>query len=75
VPATIVNWGGDEEVSIDEWSSYLGELAGRDVRFDVTEQTITGIRTDNTKRRAIAGATHVHWRDGFKRMFDAHAGS
>jgi hypothetical protein len=45
------------------------------VRFDVTEQTITGIRTDNTKRRAIAGATHVHWRDGFKRMFDAHAGS
>ena len=75
VPATIVNWGGDEEVSVDEWSSYLGELAGREVRFEVTEQTITGIRTDNTKRLEIAGATHVHWKDGFKRMFDAHSGS
>jgi nucleoside-diphosphate-sugar epimerase len=75
VPATIVNWGGDEDVAIEEWCVYLGELAGRDVRFDVTEQTITGIRTENTKRRAIAGATHVHWRDGFKRMYDAQAGS
>ena len=28
VPATIVNWGGDEPVSVQEWSAYFGELLG-----------------------------------------------
>ena len=31
VPATIVNWGGDEPVSVQEWSRYFGELLGVDV--------------------------------------------
>jgi nucleoside-diphosphate-sugar epimerase len=71
VPATIVNWGGDEETSVEEWSAYLGELAGKDVRFAVTTNTIGGIPTDNTKRREIAGATTVGWKDGMRRMYDA----
>ncbi len=29
VPATIVNWAGDESVSVQEWCAYIGEL-GRD---------------------------------------------
>ena len=48
VPATIVNWGGDEEISIEEWCAYLGELVGKVPRFAVTDQTIGGIPTDNT---------------------------
>ena len=28
VPATIVNWGGDEETSIEEWCEYMAELVG-----------------------------------------------
>ena len=28
VPATIVNWAGDEPVSVQEWSAYFGELLG-----------------------------------------------
>src|SRR5438132_1135615 len=28
VPATIVNWGGDEETSIEAWCEYRGELVG-----------------------------------------------
>ena len=28
VPATIVNWCGDEPVSVQEWSAYFGELLG-----------------------------------------------
>ena len=28
VPATIVNWGGDEETSIEAWCEYMGELVG-----------------------------------------------
>jgi nucleoside-diphosphate-sugar epimerase len=71
VPATIVNWGGDEQASIEEWSAYLGQLVDRPVRFEETEQTIESVTTDNTKRRAIAGPTTVSWRDGFARMVRA----
>ena len=36
VPATIVNWAGDETPSVQEWCAYMGELSGRtaDVRRD-----------------------------------------
>jgi len=71
VPATIVNWGGDEEVSIEEWCEYMGELVGIEPRFDVTLNTIGGIPTENTKRRELVGPTRVPWRDGIKRMVDA----
>jgi UDP-glucuronate 4-epimerase len=69
VPATIVNWGGDEETSIEEWSAYLAELAGVEVAFDRTDATIGGIPTDNTKRLELAGPTTVGWKDGMNRMF------
>jgi UDP-glucuronate 4-epimerase len=71
VPSTIVNWGGDEETSVEEWCGYLAELVGRDVQFDRTLGTIGGIPTDNTKRRALVGATSVAWKDGMRRMVGA----
>lgn len=71
VPATIVNWGGDEESSIEEWSEYLAGLAGCEVRFEVTEQTIGGIPTDNTLRRELVGSTTVGWKDGMRRMYES----
>jgi hypothetical protein len=71
VPAAIVNWGGDEETSVEEWSAYLGELVGREVRFDQTPDTIGGIPTDNTKRRDLVGPTHVGWKCGMRRMVAA----
>jgi nucleoside-diphosphate-sugar epimerase len=70
VPATIVNWGGDEEASIEEWCTYMAELAGCHARFDVTTATIGGIPTENTKRRELAGATAVGWKDGMRRMVE-----
>jgi len=68
VPATIVNWGGDDETSVEEWCAYLAGLAGRDVQFERTRRTIGWIPTDNTKRRALVGATSVAWKDGMRRM-------
>ncbi len=67
VPATIVNWGGDQEVALEEWCAYIGELVGKPVRFE-TAPTIGGIPTDNAKRRALAGPTRVAWKDGMRRM-------
>jgi nucleoside-diphosphate-sugar epimerase len=71
VPATIVNWGGDDETSIEEWTEYLAELAGVEARFDRTEHTIGGIPTDNAKRLDLVGPTHVAWKDGMRRMYEA----
>ena len=66
-----MNWGGDEETSIEEWSEYMAGLLGLEARFDVTPDTIGGIPTDNTRRREIAGPTTVGWKDGMRRMVEA----
>ena len=37
VPATIVNWAGDEPVSVQEWCAYFGELLGVEAKVVVKE--------------------------------------
>lgn len=73
VPATIVNWGGDDETSIEGWCEYMAELVGVEARFDRTPNTIGGIPTDNAKRQALVGPTSVGWKEGMRRMVEAQA--
>ncbi|MFN8038983.1 MAG: NAD(P)-dependent oxidoreductase [Acidimicrobiales bacterium] len=70
VPATIVNWGGAEQVSLEEWVAYLADLAGVDLDPLVveTDQTIGGVTVDLTRMHELVGTTSVGWRDGFRRM-------
>ena len=75
VPATIVNWGGDQETSIEAWCEYMGELVGVEPQFERTTNTIGGIPTDNTKRLALVGPTSVGWKDGLRRMVEAQTSS
>jgi nucleoside-diphosphate-sugar epimerase len=70
VPATVVNWGGDEIASPREWTQYLGELTGKDVRFDETVG-YPGCIFDVTKRQSITGPCRVSWREGMARVLDA----
>jgi nucleoside-diphosphate-sugar epimerase len=73
VPATIVNWGGDEVVSIQEWTAYLGELTGRRVEVVVAEApgSHKGMISDPTKRLGLTGPCKVGWRDGLRRTVEA----
>jgi nucleoside-diphosphate-sugar epimerase len=71
VPATIVNWAGHDQVSIEDWSAHLGALVGRPPTFLSTDRTIASVVTDTTKMERIAGRTRVHWRDGMRRMVAA----
>ena len=71
VPAVTVNWGGSEAVSIEEWCTYLAELAGTEARFEPTAQTIDSVQIDTTRMHELAGHTTVPWREGMRRM--AHA--
>jgi nucleoside-diphosphate-sugar epimerase len=70
VPATIVNWAGDEPVTVQQWAAYFGELLGVDAEVDVevVPGASIGSVCDHTKRSSITGPCKVHWRDGFRRM-------
>jgi nucleoside-diphosphate-sugar epimerase len=72
VPATIVNWCGDDAVSVQEWSAYFGELLGVTPVVEVTPVPCASIGSvgDPTTRAAITGPCNVHWRDGFRRMVE-----
>ena len=45
MPARIVNWGGDDAVSVQEWCAFFAELTGHDVPVDVvaTPGTLAGL--------------------------------
>jgi UDP-glucuronate 4-epimerase len=68
LPATVVNWGGDDPVSIEEWCGYLSELTGIEARFAPTAATIDSVQIDLTRMHTLLGPTSVPWRDGLRRM-------
>lgn len=68
VPAEVVNWGGDEVVSVEEWCAELGRLTGLMPEFEHTEATIPAIVPELTKLRATGFRPQVGWRDGLRRL-------
>src|SRR6478752_2562439 len=68
VPATTVNWAGDQIVSLQEWCGYLGSLVGHVPVFEVSEHALRGNTVDVTRMRELVGGTAVDWRDGMRRM-------
>jgi nucleoside-diphosphate-sugar epimerase len=73
VPATIVNWAGDEVVTVQEWCAYAGELTGRPAPVVVKEMpgTQRGSIADVTRRVAITGPCSVPWREGMRQTIAA----
>ena len=68
VPATTVNWCGDQTVSLQEWCGYLGSLVGKEPVFAESEQALRGNPTDATRMHELIGGTTIDWRDGVRRM-------
>jgi nucleoside-diphosphate-sugar epimerase len=68
VPATIFNWGGSEQVALEDWVAYLGEVVGRSAGVVETESTIGGVTVDVALLEELAGPSTVGWKDGFRRM-------
>lgn len=69
VPATIVNWAGDEMVSVQDIAAYTGELLGIPARVNVVPApgAQPGSGVDNAKRLSITGPCRVSWREGLRR--------
>ena len=70
VPAFITNWGGDEPVSVQQWSRYFGELLGVEAQVDVRPipGASVGSVGDHARRLAITGPCTVDWREGYRQM-------
>jgi nucleoside-diphosphate-sugar epimerase len=68
VPATVVNWAGDEPVSVQQWCAYFGQLLG--VTPEIVVEPVPGASIgsvgDYTKRSSITGPCQVDWRTGFR---------
>jgi UDP-glucuronate 4-epimerase len=75
VPATVVNWGGEDAVSIEDWCAYLGELTGLEPTFQPTDLTIESVTVDLTRMHELVGHAKVPWQDGFARMVAARRAS
>jgi nucleoside-diphosphate-sugar epimerase len=74
-PATIVNWAGDEEVSVQQWCALMAEELGRPVEVEVGDfpGTQRSAISENTKRLALTGPCQVAWQDGIRRMIRARS--
>jgi hypothetical protein len=77
VPATIVNWAGDEPVSVQQWAAHMGELAGREAQVVVREEpgTLRGSVADATRRQSITGPCRIRWKEGLRRTYEARHAS
>jgi len=68
VPATILNWAGDEVVSVQDWCRYVAELSGRPANIDIgpSHGGPLGAIADVSRRREITGPCKVGWRQGMR---------
>jgi nucleoside-diphosphate-sugar epimerase len=70
-PATVVNWGGDETVSVEEWCGYLAELVGAEAIFRVDPNAIPPLPLDLARLHALGSHSSVDWRVGIRRLVAA----
>jgi UDP-glucuronate 4-epimerase len=71
VPPLVVNWGGSETVSVEDYCAYMGELVGVTPIFEYTPAAHTPLWPDVSYMHQVLGRTKVHWRDGLRRMIAA----
>jgi nucleoside-diphosphate-sugar epimerase len=75
-PATIVNWAGDESVSVQDHCAYASELLGKpaEVIAKPIEGTLRGSIASNARRLSLTGPCTVDWREGLRRTIAARHG-
>jgi hypothetical protein len=71
VPATVVNWAGDEQVTIQHWAALAADLAGTTAKVEVkpVPGTTRNNLADTTRRMAITGPCRVRFDDAFRAIF------
>jgi nucleoside-diphosphate-sugar epimerase len=70
VPPLVVNWCGDDIVSVEEYCAYMGELVGREPIFEHTDAAWCSLVADTTLMHEVLGHCEVHWRDGCRAVVE-----
>jgi nucleoside-diphosphate-sugar epimerase len=70
VPATVVNWAGDDPVSDKEMGTYVAELTGITPSFIESPISFDSFVADNTRREELIGKCSMHWKDGVRDTFE-----
>jgi UDP-glucuronate 4-epimerase len=68
VPPLVVNWCGDDIVSVEEYCTYMGELVGKEPIFEYTPKTWCSLVPDTTFMNDVLGHCEVKWRDGCRML-------
>ena len=71
VPPVVVNFSGDDPVSIEDYCRYAGELLGVTPEFRYTDETYPANQLDTTRMHEVLGPCEVGWREGFRRLLAA----
>jgi nucleoside-diphosphate-sugar epimerase len=74
--APIVNFGGDEVVTAQQWCRLLGQLGGIEprIRIERLPGMQPGMSVDPTERRRLTGPDRMGWRDGISDMYNGYVG-
>lgn len=68
VPPPVVNLGGSEAVSIEEWVAELGRLVGVTPRLVESPHALRAIPVDVRRMHELVGAGSIGWRAGLARI-------
>src|SRR3954465_1783597 len=67
-PANVVNWGGDEIVSVEEWCGLIGGLIDKPVNFQFTHARVPPRIPAVGKLNDLGFHSSVTWQDGITRL-------
>lgn len=72
VPATIVNWAGDEQVSAQQWCQLVADWSGKEARIRVqpVPGSAAGLLADTARRQSITGPCQQRFVESYRAVFD-----
>ena len=70
VPPLVVNWCGDEVVTVEDYCTYMGELIGKQPIFEYTTKAWCSLVPDTTLMHEVLGHCETRWRDGCRKLVE-----
>ncbi len=71
VPANVVNWGGDENVAVEDWCALIGGLIGKEPLIEVDENAIPSLPIDVSRLNELGFHSSISWQEGMRRLVAA----
>ncbi len=65
---TTLNFGGSQQVSIEQWCEYLQQLTGFEPQYTETDQAFGSLAIDTSRMHELIGETRVDWKAGIRSM-------